>query len=126
MARPGFVQANGHGGAGNHRPRFFAGALVGWTRQNYGTQIMSLGIGLETLRGAGNSWRAGSVYYADLLYALRASFPNEVRLLLVEALHGTPVPDELVPLADDIVAYPHLKRHSPTWAINHAQNRLLK
>src|ERR1700682_1260796 len=87
---------------------------------------MSIGIGFETLRGAGTSWRAGSVYFADLLYALRTTYSADVRLLLVEALHGTPVPEALEPLADRVIVYPHLKRFTATWASNHAQQRFLK
>lgn len=83
------------------------------------------GIGFETLRGAGTAWRAGAVYFADQLYALRATYGSAVRLLLVEAMHGTPIPQELVPLADGVVSYPHLKRLTSTWAINHAQRRLM-
>lgn len=82
-------------------------------------------IGLETLRGAGDSWRAGSIYYADLLHALRATYADNVRMLLVEALHGTRVPNELKPLGDGLVAYPELKRYTATWVMNHAMHRLL-
>ncbi len=87
---------------------------------------MTITIGFETLRGAGTSWRAGSVYFADLLRALRATYSNRIRLLLVDAHHGTPTPQELVPLTDGVIAYPHLKRGSVTWALNHAQHRLFQ
>lgn len=86
---------------------------------------MTIGIGFETLRGSGTNWRAGAVYFSDLLHALRTTFPNELRLWLVEALHGTPVPDELKPLAEGVVAYPALHRMSVTWALNHARHRFL-
>ena len=98
--------------------------------QRIGTQNKlvndALGIGFETLRGAGASWRAGSVYYADILAALRAHYADSVRLLLVEAQHGTPVPDELKPLAENVIGYPTLRRFRPTWAIEHARHRLFK
>lgn len=87
---------------------------------------MSIGIGFETLRGSGASWRGGSIHFANWMHALRANPEPGMRLLLVEATHGTPVPDDLIPLADGVVAYPHLARFSAAWALNHARNRLLK
>lgn len=87
---------------------------------------MTTGIGFETLRGSGTNWRAGAVYFSDLLHALRATFPKELRLWLVEPLHGTPIPDELKPLADGVITYPTLHRMSVRWAFNHARHRILK
>lgn len=84
------------------------------------------GIGFETLRGAGLSWRAGAIYFADMMWALRLTYGSALRLLLVEALHGTPIPDELKPMADGVVSYPHLRRMTIRWALNHAQKRLFK
>lgn len=86
---------------------------------------MTKGIGFETMRGAGNSWRGGVVLIANWLHTLRAHHRADTRLLLVEALHGTPVPSELIPLADGVVTYPHLRRFRPAWVWNHAQRRLL-
>lgn len=86
---------------------------------------MTIGIGFETLRGSGPQWRAGAVYHSDMLHALRIAYGQQVRLLLVEAQHGTPIPDELKALGDGIVSYPSLKRYSPTWALDHARRRVL-
>lgn len=86
---------------------------------------MTIGIGFETLRGSGTQWRAGAVYYSDLLHALRLTYGERVRLLLVNAQHGTPIPDEIQSLGDGIVSYPTVKRYSSDWAIQHARRRLV-
>lgn len=86
---------------------------------------MTMGIGFETLRGSGAHWRAGAVYHSDLLHALRLAYGDRVRLLLVEAQHGTPIPDEVKSLGDAVISYPTLKRFSSTWAINHARHQAL-
>lgn len=87
---------------------------------------MTIGIGFETLRGSGPQWRAGAVYHSDILHALRFAYGDQVRLLLVEAQHGTPIPDQVKALGDGVVSYPALERYSPTWALDHARHRLLR
>ena len=87
---------------------------------------MSIGIGFEIMRGSGATWRGGAIHFANWMHALRLTFPHDARLYLVEALHGTPPPEELLPLVERVVSYPTLKRFSAQWVLNHAQRRLFK
>ncbi len=87
---------------------------------------MNFGIGFEVMRGSGASWQGGVTLFGDLIHALRITYPNELRLYAVEALHGTPVPEEFKSITDGTIAYPLLERGSPSWALNHARHKLLK
>jgi glycosyltransferase involved in cell wall biosynthesis len=95
------------------------------TERGAGT-IMTLGLGVEIMRGSGASWRGGSVLFGDLMRALRETYPTDLRVLLVQPADGTPFPADMVPLSDATVSYPRLKRWTGTWAWNHARQRLAR
>lgn len=87
---------------------------------------MSIGIGFEVMRGSGASWQGGAIHFANWMHALHINLNEETRLLLVQAVHGTPPPPELVPLAQGVVMYPTLKRLSANWAFNHVRRKVFK